>query len=94
MNDTEKYLFDLNGYIVVEGVLSADEVARCNEAIDRHVVRERSGNESLARGSTALKGVARRGEQRWRGRWSASQTYYCSTSRPTISIYRLSSGWK
>ena len=34
MTDDELYLFDLNGYIVVEGVLSIDEVARCNEAID------------------------------------------------------------
>jgi adenosyl cobinamide kinase/adenosyl cobinamide phosphate guanylyltransferase len=30
-----KYLFDLNGYIVVRGVLSAQEVAVCNACIDR-----------------------------------------------------------
>ena len=37
MTDDELYLFDLNGYIVVEGVLSIDEVARCNEAIDHQI---------------------------------------------------------
>ena len=36
MNDTEKYLFDLQGFLVVEGVLSKAEVAAANEAIDRH----------------------------------------------------------
>ena len=37
MTDDELYLFDLNGYIVVEGVLSIDEVAWCNEAIDHQI---------------------------------------------------------
>ena len=64
MNDTEKYLFDLNGYIVVEGVLSADEVAHCNEAVDRHAegIRERTGDLSLSRDSTTLKGTTGRGD--------------------------------
>jgi hypothetical protein len=30
----EEYLFDLNGFVVLRGVLSADEVAACNRAID------------------------------------------------------------
>jgi hypothetical protein len=36
MNDAEKYIFDLNGYIVLRGVFSAEEVAAANEAIDKH----------------------------------------------------------
>ncbi len=32
----DRYLFDLNGFLVVRGVLSADEVASANAAIDRH----------------------------------------------------------
>lgn len=36
MNDDEKYLFDLNGYLVLRQVLTAEQVAACNEAIDRH----------------------------------------------------------
>ena len=36
MNDLERYLFDLQGFLVVEDVLAADEVVRLNGAIDRH----------------------------------------------------------
>lgn len=32
----ERFEFDLNGYCVVRGALSAEEVAACNEAIDAH----------------------------------------------------------
>lgn len=36
MNDAEKYLFDTQGYLLIEGVLSADELAAANAAIDAH----------------------------------------------------------
>ena len=36
MNDDEKFFFDLEGYLVLRNVLDSDEIARCNEAIDRH----------------------------------------------------------
>lgn len=36
MNDDDKYFFDLNGYLVLRQVLTPDQVATCNEAIDRH----------------------------------------------------------
>lgn len=64
MDETEKYLFDLNGYIVIEAALSAAEVARCNEAIDRHADRiaERTGDQSLSGNSTTLKGTTGRGD--------------------------------
>lgn len=32
----QKYLFDLNGFIVIRGVLSAEEVAAAHAAIDAH----------------------------------------------------------
>jgi len=32
----QKYLFDLNGFIVIRGVLSAEEVAAAHSAIDAH----------------------------------------------------------
>ena len=35
MTEDEKYLFDLNGYLIVEEVLTPDEIARANEAVDR-----------------------------------------------------------
>ncbi len=37
MDEYEKYLFDLNGYLILEDVLSSEEVAACNEAIDSNV---------------------------------------------------------
>ena len=42
MNDLElqQYLFDLNGYLVVEDVLGSAELATLNEHIDRQVVPE------------------------------------------------------
>ena len=36
MTDDEKYLFDLNGYLVVRGVLTPEEVKTVNEVIDNH----------------------------------------------------------
>ena len=39
MNETEKYLFDLHGYLVIERALSTDEVAAANTAIDYYADR-------------------------------------------------------
>jgi hypothetical protein len=36
MTDEEKYLFDLRGYLVIPDVLSVDELASVNEALDGH----------------------------------------------------------
>lgn len=60
MTEDEKYLFDLTGYLVVKGALTPEEVARCNEAIDRHIdqLKEREG--SLAGASKALAGTSHR----------------------------------
>ena len=62
----ELYLFDLNGYIVIEGVLSSDEVARCNQAIDNQIAAgvakllERPLEATLDGGSSAMAGTSRR----------------------------------
>jgi hypothetical protein len=37
MSEAERYLFDLNGFIIVRNVLTPDEVAACHIAIDKHV---------------------------------------------------------
>ena len=37
MNDDERYLFDLNGFIVIEALLSDAEVGRCNEYIKHQI---------------------------------------------------------
>ncbi len=64
MDEDEKYFFDINGYIVVRGVLKAEEIAAANAAIDHYAkhIRERSGEQSLSGGSPALKGETGRGD--------------------------------
>ena len=42
MNEEEKYLFDINGYIVVRDVLTADEISAANAAIDHTLQLERT----------------------------------------------------
>jgi hypothetical protein len=34
LTDMERYLFDLNGYLILRGALSLQEVAACNESLD------------------------------------------------------------
>ena len=64
MNADEKYLFDLNGYLVVKNVLTPEEVALANEAIDKHgeQTRIRSREQSFDGGSPDLKGEHGRGD--------------------------------
>ena len=64
MNDHEKYLFDLQGYIVLEDVLSAGELKACNNAIDARMdtIQRRSDEHLLSGGSSALKGEQGRGD--------------------------------
>jgi hypothetical protein len=40
MNELDRYLFDLHGYIVVKGALNPDQVGVLNDAMDRHGVPE------------------------------------------------------
>ena len=57
MDETEKYLFDINGYIVVRNALSAEDLALANEAVDHFAGEILEGHEpSLTEGSKALEG--------------------------------------
>ena len=61
MDVYERYLFDLNGYLVVEDVLTSRELDALNGAIDQNadrIVRK----ESMSEGSTALQGKGVRGD--------------------------------
>ena len=60
MNEDEKYLFDLNGYLLLKEVLTEKEVARLNEGIDHHGEQMEPIDQSLAGGSEALEGTSRR----------------------------------
>ena len=64
MNERERYLFDLQGYIVLEDVLSPDELRACNDAIDAQMdsIQRRSGDHLLSGGSDALQGDMGRGD--------------------------------
>ena len=42
MNEQERFLFDLQGFLVVPGALDAEEVARLNAIMDEYVAREMS----------------------------------------------------
>jgi hypothetical protein len=64
MNEDEKYLFDLNGYLTINTVLTSNEVTFCNEAVEHHAdqICERVGEHSLSGGSKTLKGLIGRGD--------------------------------
>ena len=36
MNEDEKYLFDLMGYLVIPNALTTEEIGACNQAIDHN----------------------------------------------------------
>jgi ectoine hydroxylase-related dioxygenase (phytanoyl-CoA dioxygenase family) len=59
MNDTEKFLFDLQGYIVVPGLLSPDEVSALNDAFDANWDQRRDDDNRDPSGNMA--GSDRRG---------------------------------
>ncbi len=48
MDAYEKYFFDINGYVVVEDMLTAEEVAALNEAIDHNFQDGRMWNGLMA----------------------------------------------
>ena len=66
MTKDEIYLFDLNGYIKLERVLTPDQVDLCNQAIDHHLetgicaMTERLPEDSLSGGSPEMAGTSRR----------------------------------
>jgi hypothetical protein len=60
MNEDEKYLFDLMGYLVIPNALATEEVEACNQAIDHNIELLRERESSLAGGSEALAGTAYR----------------------------------
>ena len=88
MDDYERYFFDLNGYLVVEGALTPDEVAACNEAIDRNPdrMRIRPEEQSLARGSETLQGKQGRGDLGGMLTWP---TPWCQPFRDLLAHPRI-----
>ena len=50
MTEVQKYLFDLNGDLVIENALSSGQVTRCNKALDHHSDHIAAMNRSLSAG--------------------------------------------
>jgi len=101
MNDTQKYLFDLQGFLVVEGVLSKAEVAAANEAIERHAdgIIERVGEASLSSDSKTMQGETGRGDLggllSWEKPWC--DPFRAMLAHPQITPYLnqlLGKGWR
>lgn len=64
MNDREKFLFDLKGYLVLEDVLTPEEVLAANAAVDRHADLISDREPGLSGGAAPLEGRTGRGEFR------------------------------
>ena len=62
MTDAEKYLFDVHGYLVIEGALSPEEVEAANAAVDHYADKIQIRPNDLANGSTTLQGKTGRGD--------------------------------
>ena len=61
MNDEERYFWDLSGYLLVKGVLTAEELAAANAAVDHCADRIQIGEPNGgARESEALRGSGHR----------------------------------
>ena len=86
MNEDQKYLFDLTGYLIIENALTAEEVAHCNAAIDHHIEGLRERDTSLSGGSAALAGTAHRMDM---GACSLGRNLGVSRSEICLSIRKL-----
>ena len=62
MTEQEKFLFDLCGYLVIENVLTVDEVKSANAATDHHHQLINNRAPGLVQTSSALKAERGRGE--------------------------------
>jgi hypothetical protein len=88
LTDDQKYLFDLNGYIVIEGLLTPDEVSAANAAIDARAesIKTRSDGHTLSGGSPALEGSHSRGGLRGMLEWPEPE---CLPFRNALAHPRL-----
>ena len=57
MDEAEKYLFEVHGYLVIEDALSPEEVAAANAAIDHHADQIGIRANDLAHESETLMGT-------------------------------------
>ena len=92
MGEEEIYLFDLQGFIVIEGALSAAEVSRLNAEVDR-AAAEGELNEyprDLTGGSAALAGTPIEGQPEGRHRKSSPSVRLNLSQRRSKGLGRRS----
>ncbi len=90
MTEEERYLFDLNGYLVVEDLLSPDEVARCNDYIEHQIgagSAEFTEGADLSGGAPTMAGTSSR--LGLTGDVLAWERPYCEPFRQLIAHPRL-----
>jgi len=65
MSDTDKFLFDTNGFVVVKGVFDKSDLSRFHSAIETHAdqIHERKGQLRLTKEKTPLSGDGKTGRK-------------------------------
>ena len=86
MNDDEKFFFDLKGFLILKNVLTAEEVSRCNEAIDHHRDLFFETERVLEGDSKVLGGTAK---QKWMEGMLAWERPWCEPFRELMVHSRL-----
>lgn len=86
MNEDEKYLFDLQGYMVLRDVLTPEEVAHCNQAIDRHADQLKPHPRQFEGESGALASEVR---QHWLSGMLAWERPWCEPFRELLMHARI-----
>ena len=61
MNEREKFLFDLQGFLVVKDVLTSEEVDTLNAAVDANLDKQVDDDNSAVGDSKTLAGTHKRG---------------------------------
>lgn len=91
LKDSE-YLFDLNGYLVIRGVFSAEEIAQANQVIDQKadLIKERKGVLRNTKQGSAMSGDGETGRLDLGGilEWGDDSSFFRSVlAHPTLVPY-------
>jgi len=65
LTEEQRFIFDLEGFVVIKGVFSKDEIEAANAAVDRHKedMKERQGELRNTRAGTSLSGDGKTGRR-------------------------------
>jgi len=65
LTEEQRFIFDLEGFVVIKGVFSKDEIEAANAAVDRHKedMKERQGELRNTKAGTSLSGDGKTGRR-------------------------------